>query len=117
MQVVNVRQLKTNPSVALRMAKQELVVITHRDKPDAVLISMEELGGVPNLEQVRLVMAISLFKGRQLSIGASARFAGKPLGEMISILSSMGVAVVDYSPAEIPDELNTLSQWLAAPGV
>ena len=115
MQVVNVRQLKTNPSVALRMAKHELVVITHRDKPDAVLVSMEELGGAPNLDQVRLVMAISLFKGHQLSIGASARFAGKPLGEMLSILSNMGIPVVDYGPEELQTELNTLGQWLAAP--
>lgn len=58
-QVVNIRQLKTNPSVALRDAKNELMMVTNRDKPDALLVSMEQLAGIPNLEQVRLVLGIA----------------------------------------------------------
>lgn len=46
MQVVNVRELKTNPSVALRAAKLDLMMITNRNKPDALLISMEQLTGL-----------------------------------------------------------------------
>lgn len=112
MQVVNVRQLKANPSVALREAKHDLVVVTNRDKPDAVLIGMAQLAGIPNLDQVRLVMGISLFKNKLMSIGASARFAGKPLAEMMSILSGMGIPIVDYSAEELAAEFDTLDEWL-----
>ena len=113
MQVVNVRQLKSNPSVALREAKHDFVVVTNRDKPDAVLIGMEQLAGVPNLDQVRLVMAISLFKDKLLSIASAARFAGKPLAELMSILSRMGIPIVDYGAEELQTEFNTLDQWFA----
>ena len=45
MQVVNVRQLKSNPSTALRSAKDDMVVVMNRDKPDALLIGFEQLAG------------------------------------------------------------------------
>ena len=38
MQTINVRQLKSNPSTALRDARTEMVVVLNRDKPDAVMI-------------------------------------------------------------------------------
>lgn len=113
MQVVNIRQLKSNPSVALREAKHGFVVVTNRDKPDAVLVSMEQLAGIANIDQVRLVMAISLFKDKLLSIGSAAKFAGKPLAELMTILSRMGIPIVDYSVEELQTEFDTLDQWFA----
>lgn len=106
MQVVNVRDLKTNPSVALRAAKQDLMMVTNRNKPDALLVSMEQLTGIPNLEQVRLVLGISMFRDKQLSILAAAKVAGKPLSEMLTIVSDLGIPVVDYTQEEADAEVN-----------
>ncbi|OQX13812.1 MAG: hypothetical protein BWK73_11215 [Thiothrix lacustris] len=104
MQVVNIRQLKANPSVALREAKNGLVMVTNRDKPDSLLVSMEQLSGIPNLAQVQLVLGVALFRDKLLSISAAAKVAGKSLSEMLSIVSAMGIPVVDYSAQEAETE-------------
>jgi predicted HTH domain antitoxin len=78
MQTVNMRQLKNNPSEALREAKQDLVMVMNRDQPT---------------------------KQKTLSISAAAKFAGKPLGEMLTIVSAAGIPVVDYPPNELDEEL------------
>jgi predicted HTH domain antitoxin len=113
MHVVNIRQLKTNPSVALREAKRDLVMVTNHDKPDALLVSMEQLSGIPNLDQVRLVMGVALFRDKLLSIAAAAKVAGKPLSEMLTIVSSMGIPVVDYSAEEAATEAAFAETWLS----
>ena len=112
MQVVNVRQLKTNPSVALRAAKQDLMMVTNRNKPDALLVSMEQLTGIPNLEQVRLVLGVSMFRDKQLSIAAAAKVAGKPLAEMLTIVSKMGIPVVNYSQEDADSEADFAEKWI-----
>ncbi|MBK8453946.1 MAG: UPF0175 family protein [Thiofilum sp.] len=112
MQVVNIRQLKNNPSVALRYAKQDLVMVTNRDEPDSLIISMEQLSGIPNLEQVRLVLGISLFRNKQLSLMAAAKVANKSLSEMITIVSEQGIPVADYTQNEVEAEATFAEQWL-----
>ena len=112
MQAVNIRQLKSNPSVALREAKNDLVMVTNRGKPDALLVSMEQLSGIPNIEQVRMVLAVSMFQNHDLSLAAAAKVAGKSLSEMLTAVSEMGIPVVDYSKEEVDAEAETLEQWL-----
>jgi predicted HTH domain antitoxin len=104
MQVVNIRQLKANPSVALREAKHDLVMVTNRDKPDSLLVSMEQLSGIPNLAQVKLVLGVALFRDKLLSISAAAKVAGKSLSEMLTLVSKMGIPIVDYSTQEAETE-------------
>lgn len=112
MQVVNIRQLKANPSVALREAKRDLVMVTNRDKPDALLVSMEQLSGIPNLDQVRLVLGVSMFRDKQLSLSAAAKVAGKSLSEMLTIVSEMGIPVVDYAGDELDAEISAAEQLI-----
>ena len=112
MQVVNIRQLKTNPSVALRAAKQDLMMVTNRDKPDALLVSMEQLTGIPNLDQVRLVLGVSMFRDKQLSIAAAAKVAGKSLAEMLTLVSEMGIPVVYYSEEEAKAEAEFAEKFI-----
>lgn len=112
MQTVSVRELKNNPSVALRQAKTELTVITNRNTPDALLVSMEQLRGIPNLDQVRLVMALQLFQDKKLSIAAAAKVAGKSLSEMLTLVSEQGIPVVDYDEEELQREADTVKQLL-----
>lgn len=105
MQTVNVRQLKTNPAVSLRQSKDGLVVVMNRDQPTAVMVGMEQLGGVADMQHVKLAIAMQMFKQKTLSIGAAAKFAGRPLGEMLSIVSAAGLAVVDYPAQDIVSEM------------
>jgi antitoxin (DNA-binding transcriptional repressor) of toxin-antitoxin stability system len=72
---VNVRELKNNPSEALRLAREGVVVVLNRDKPDAVLVHLddEKLLGMPG---VRLALATALFRDGNLALGRAARLAG-----------------------------------------
>ena len=79
-------------------------MVTNRDKPDSLLVSMEQLSGIPNLAQVQLVLGVALFRDKLLSISAAAKVAGKSLSEMLSIVSAMGIPVVDYSTQEAETE-------------
>jgi predicted HTH domain antitoxin len=105
MQTVNVRQLKNNPSEALREAKDDLVMVMNRDQPTAVLVGLELIAGTVDLPRIRFVMAISMFKQKTLSISAAAKFAGKPLSEMLTMVSAAGIPVVDYPASELDEEL------------
>jgi predicted HTH domain antitoxin len=112
MQVVNVRQLKSNPSTALRSAKDDLVVVMNRDKPDALLIGFEQLAGVPDFIHVRQAMAISLFKDRLISVGGAAKMAGESMADMLTRLSRLGVPVVDYDEPSLVREVSAASAWI-----
>jgi antitoxin (DNA-binding transcriptional repressor) of toxin-antitoxin stability system len=72
---VDVRELKNNPSEALRLAREGVVVVLNRDKPDAVLVHLddEKLLGMPG---VRLALATALFRDGNLALGRAARLAG-----------------------------------------
>lgn len=112
MQTVNVRQLKSNPSTALRSAKGELVVVMNRDKPDALLIGFEQLAGLPDFVHVRQAIAVSLFKDRLISVGSAAKMADESLGAMLTRLSRLGIPVVDYADDELAQELARSAAWL-----
>ena len=112
MQVVNVRQLKSNPSTALRSARDGLVVVMNRDQPDAVLIGFDQLAGIPDFVHVRQAMAVSLFKDRLISIGGAAKMAGESTGEMLHRLARLGVPVVDYDEQALVQEVAAAAAWL-----
>ncbi|MFO1429766.1 MAG: UPF0175 family protein [Candidatus Competibacteraceae bacterium] len=112
MQTVSIRQLKSNPTTALRAAKEDdLVVVTNRDHPEALLIALDKLG-LPDVEAARVALAVALFKNGAVSAGAAARMAGKPLPEMLTILSSLGIPLSTVSAAETQEEMKTARQWL-----
>lgn len=118
MQVVNVRQLKSNPSTALKSAKDDLVVVMNRDRPDALIIGFEQLTGVADMAHVRQAVAVSLFKDRLLSLGSAAKMAGESLSVMLTRLTRLGIPVVDYDAATLNQEVADGAAWVkAAPSV
>ena len=118
MQVVNVRQLKSNPSTALKSAKHDLVVVMNRDRPDALIIGFEQLTGVADMAHVRQAVAVSLFKDRLLSLGNAAKMAGESLSVMLTRLTRLGIPVVDYDAATLAQEVADGAAWVkAAPSV
>ena len=111
MRVVNVRQLKSNPSTALKSARDDMVVVMNRDKPDALIIGFEQLAGVPDFAHVRQAMAVGLFKDRLISVGGAAEMAGESLADMLTRLSRLGVPVVDYDEQALAEEVATAAAW------
>lgn len=114
MQTINVRQLKSNPSTALRDARTEMVVVLNRNKPDAVMIGFEQLNGLADFAHVRQAMAVSLFRDRLISVAGAARLADEPTGVMLTRLARLGIPVADYSAGELASEVAQGAAWLAS---
>ena len=112
MQTINIRQLKTNPSPALRDARTGRVVVMNRDKPDAVMIGFEQLDGLADFAHVRQAMAINLFKDRLISLSGAAKLANETIGVMLTRLARLGIAVADYDATSLAREVNTAQDWL-----
>ena len=112
MQTINVRQLKTNPSPALRDARTGMVVIMNRDKPDAVMIGFEQLDGLADFAHVRQAMAVNLFKDRLISLSGAAGLANETIGVMLTRLARLGVPVADYDAPALAEEVNAAQDWL-----
>ncbi|MEW6690747.1 MAG: UPF0175 family protein [Pseudomonadota bacterium] len=107
MKTVNVRQLKNNPSSALRMARKQPVVVMNRDQPEAVLFHLDDEGllGEPG---VRLALATSLYKDGSVSIGRAARVAGMPLEAFMVEMGRAGVPVIRGGAKSLREDLATL---------
>jgi predicted HTH domain antitoxin len=118
MKTVNIRQLKTNPSTALAAARDDdMVVVINRDHPQALLVDLEQLG-VPDLAAVRVALAVALFRNAAVSAGFAARMAGKPLAEMLILLSSQGIPLTGNDKSAVDEahaEMRSARNWLAKP--
>lgn len=112
MRAVNVRQLKNNPSEALRMARKHPVVVMNRDQPEAVLFHLDDEGllGEPG---VRLALATALYKSESLSIGRAARVAGMPLEAFMTEMGRAGIPVIRGNARTLRDDLKNLEAWRA----
>ncbi|MDP1612346.1 MAG: UPF0175 family protein [Sulfuritalea sp.] len=111
MRAVNIRELKNNPSEALRGAREDdLVVVMNRDQPQALLIDLTRLK-LPDLPSVKLALAVALFRQGNVSLGYSARIAGKSLSAMMDMLTHMGIPIVPVSSSDVEHDLATLDAW------
>lgn len=111
MYATNVRNLKRNPSEALRHAELEPVLILKGNEPNALLLNLKTTLGEFD-EQLKPALAASLFKDRVLSLGAAAKISGLSLSEFIDHLTQLDIDLV------IPDqqtakELDVLETWLS----
>lgn len=112
-QTVNIRQLKSNPSAALRSAREDdMVVVMNRDHPQPLLVDLEKLNP-PDLGSVRVALAVSLFRSGAISAGFAACMAYKPLPEMLTLLSSLGIPLTGANATDARDDLTTGKRWLA----
>ena len=112
MKAVNVRQLKNNPSEALRMAREHPVVVMNRDHPEALLFHLDDEGllGEPG---VRLALATALFKSESISIGRAAKVAGIPLEAFIVEMGRAGVPVIRGNARTLREDLKNIKAWRA----
>ncbi|MDY7096163.1 MAG: UPF0175 family protein [Acidobacteriota bacterium] len=112
MHCVNVRQLKNNPSEALREAVEGPVLVLKGDLPEAVLLHLETGDSAEDMD-LRLALAVALFKSEALSLGRGARIAGLPVDDFVRHLSRLGVSVVEGDEEQARSDLETLEGWLA----
>jgi predicted HTH domain antitoxin len=111
MKTVNVSGLKNNPSEALRMAHDDIVLVMNRNEPDALMIGLKsaKIIGMPG---VRKALATALFKDGDLSLARSAKLADMPLADFIAHVSRLGIPVIDQTAEEVREDMDTLEQWL-----
>ncbi len=113
METVNVSGLKNNPSEALRKARNDVVVVMNRDKPDALMVGIESIGVLEG-KGVRPALATALFRDGHLSLTRSARVAEMTVGEFASHVSRLGIPVVKLDALEAAEDMDTLEEWLAS---
>ncbi|MBJ6610727.1 MAG: UPF0175 family protein [Candidatus Thiothrix moscowensis] len=113
MKAVNVSSLKNNPSEALRFAREDMVLVMNRDKPDALMVGINQTDTL-DMPGVRTALAISLFKGGALSLARSAQLAHMTLANFIAHVSRLGIPVINQTAAEVQQDMDTLDQWLAS---
>ncbi len=111
MKTVNVSGLKNNPSEALRMAHDDLVLVMNRNEPDALMIGLKssKIIGMPG---VRKALATALFKDGDLSLARSAKLADTPLADFIAHVSRLGIPIINQTAEDVQQDMDTLDQWL-----
>ncbi len=106
----NVRDLKKNPSLALRQAEQAPVLILKGNVPNALLLNFKNT--VAETEQeIKPALAASLYKEGVLSLGAAAKLSDLPLTAFIQHLAMLGIEIVQADETT-SQEVQDLRQWL-----
>jgi len=111
MKTVNVSGLKNNPSEALRMAHDDLVLVMNRNEPDALMIGLKS-SKIIDLPGVRKALATALFKDGELSLARAAKLADVPVADFIAHVSRLGIAVINQCDEDVRQDIDTLDQWL-----
>lgn len=111
MKTVNVSGLKNNPSEALRMAHDDLVLVMNRNEPDALMIGLKS-SKIIDLPGVRKALATALFKDGELSLARAAKLADVPIADFIAHVSRLGIAVINQCDEDVRQDIDTLDQWL-----
>ncbi len=111
MHATNVRNLKKNPSAALRHAEEAPVLVLKGDEPAALLVHLDA-SITEGVASVRPALAATLFKDGVLSLGAARRLSRMELSDFVRYLGELGIEVV------CPDETTAhetvdLTPWLA----
>lgn len=63
-------------------------------------------------EELKHLLAISLFKRNALSLGQAAKLAELHLWDFLQLLNQHGIAIAEYDDEEIQQELKTVESLL-----
>ena len=97
---MNVSGLKNNPSEALRMAHDDLVLVMNRNEPDAIMVGLKS-SKIIDLPGVRNALATALFRDGDLSLARSAKLADMPLAAFIAHVSRLGIPIINQTAEEV----------------
>lgn len=110
MKAVSVRELKNNPSAALRSAREGPVVVLNRHEPEAVLIHLSD-DFLPSETGMRQAIATSLFRDGSLSLGLAARFSGLAVAEFIDHVSRLGIPIMAGTAETVREDAESIEAW------
>ena len=110
MKAVNVRELKNNPSAALRAARKHPIMVLNLHRPEALLVNLESDSLLAEPE-IRQALAAALYRDHCLSLGRAAQFAGIPLADFIHHVSRLGIPVVQGAAASIGEDAEAVAAW------
>ena len=110
MKAVSVRELKNNPSAALRAAQEHPAIVLNHHRPEAVLVHLEA-DGIVDEPGIRLALATALYREESISLGRAARFSGLPLAEFIEHVSHLGIPVVRGAAASVRRDMDAIDEW------
>jgi prevent-host-death family protein len=110
MKAVNIRQLKNNPSEALREARKTPVVVVNRDRPEALLVHLddESLLSEPG---VRRALATALYREESMSLGQAARLTDLSIAEFMQHASRLGIPVIRGSADSVAEDVQKIAKW------
>ena len=106
----NVRQLKNNPSEALRDARKEPVVVLNRDRPEAVLVHLADDSLLEDTG-VRRALATALYRDGGLSLGKAAAIADLPIAEFMQHVSRLGIPVIRGTAKQAVSDADVIDSW------
>ena len=110
MQAFSVRELKNNPSAALRAARERPVMVLSRNTPEALLVHLDD-DSILAAPGVRRALALALYREGCLSLGHAARFSDLPRAEFIETASRLGIAVVQGTRESVAKEVGVIEAW------
>ena len=113
MHTVNVSGLKNNPSEALCHARDDMVLVMNRNKPDTLMVSLKQTKAL-EMPGVRTALATALFRDGELSLARSAKLAEMPLANFIAHISRLGIPVITQDEEDVIQDMDTLDEWLAS---
>jgi predicted HTH domain antitoxin len=114
MHSVNIRQLKNNPSEAVRRAHDGPVLVLKGDHPEALLVHLDAFRFGDQGGELALALAVALYKDGAMSLGRCARLASLSIAELTSHLSRLGIPISGTDTADSQLDMQTLEQWLGS---
>ena len=106
MDTFTVRDLRERTGDLVRACEAgNLSLLTKHGRPLCVTVPMDDLllrHGIPS------ALAVQLYRSQSVSIGVARRIAGVDLEQFMDLLGSLGIAVIDYDPQELDQELVAL---------
>ena len=110
MKAYSIRQLKNNPSEALREARKHPVVVMNRDEPEALIVHLDDEALLSDAG-VREALATALYRDGSISLGKAARVARMPVADFMRHASRLGIAVYRGSAADVVSDAGAVEAW------
>ena len=110
MKAINVRQLKNNPSEALRAAREHPVLVMKRNQPEALLVHLDD-EGLLSEPGVRRALATTLYREESLSLGQAAKVSGLPVAQFMQHASRLGIPLVRGTSSTVRQDAEAVEAW------
>ena len=110
MKAVSVRELKNNPSAALRDARENPVMVLNRHRPEALLVHLDD-DSLLSEPGIRRALATALYRDQSLSLGQAARFSGSGIADFIRHVSLLGIPVVRGTSDNVREDAEAVDAW------